>query len=246
MTGRRLCALQLQGNTLLIHDPSYSSAIGTDGGSDNSANQAFSIAIADPTDNTDVRTLACGSSGTAAHVHMTPGELKDAINSIDSSPFTSGYRPILNITETLDNVRAKNGKIFNIFYHDEGHPLLTVTPCGTLWDGSTTDSYAGSWSVSTEYAPAGGNATAMGSLYDMSAVDAGILLAWCSVDGTSFHPDASSTVSADTLYWNAETTDVKTYIEATVGNKSNQEHIVDITRAIYGKYGVVEWQVACQ
>ena len=121
---------------IIISNPSYSSAFATD--TNDGLMQAFSIAIQNKDDNNDVETLACGSS-TSAHVHMTPGELNSAIDTLGFSWLN------LNITESLDDVRAKNGKIFNIFYHDEGfHPLMTVVPCTNVYDGSVTDPLAGS------------------------------------------------------------------------------------------------------
>ena len=70
----------------------------------------------------------------------------------------------------------------------------------------------------------------MGALYDMSAIDAGV------VDGviqrgdfTAFHPYSGATVSAGTLPLNAETTVVKAYIEGTVDSSYGQTHIVDVT-----------------
>jgi hypothetical protein len=132
-------------------------------------------------------------------------------------------------------------KYFDIYFHDEGYKyLLQVDKCTP----SSASAYAPldeGWLISSEYLSAGGNVTAMGSLYGMTASDAGVQQGVVlRSQFSTFHPDGRT--ATNKLAWNASAADVKTHIESLPAS-SGETYVVDVTRAVYGKYGVVEWQV---
>jgi len=168
------------------------------------------------TQSTNVQTSACLS------VFATAQEVQDAIEQF--TDYSSG----VEVTEVLDTVNARNSRVWTIYFFNEGDlDELVVEKCA-----STPNTYDWSFSITT---------VIDGEKYGMTATDAGVINGVVQRGTfTTFSVIDETFSNVSSLAWNAPAegnNSVKAYID------TSSSHVVNVTRVVIGKYGVVEYEV---